>query len=332
MNENTEKPEGQQESTSSPDEGQGQQPEAQDSPDESGPSNSDDPEPREQEPAPPEPVAPTGPRYRVHLRYGEMRLYGDFLAETMSYKKRDTCVVTSERGVEIGEVLLPPVLEPKNSQTVFHGEILRHASQEDLARAKPFGKTNATDEYQYCKERIASHDLAMKLVGVEHLFGGGKVIFYFVSENRVDFRTLVRDLAKRYRTRIEMKQIGVRDEAKLLGCMNNCGQTLCCRSVLKSFAPVTMKMAKNQQLPLDPARISGRCGRLKCCLRYEDETYTKLRKQLPGKGTTVSSKDGSGRVVDRDILAQRVTLSLPNGKRVSIPCSSIRSTPAKKES
>lgn len=264
------------------------------------------------------------PRYRIYLRYGEMRLYGDFLSEDGSFKKGDACVLTSDRGVEIGEVLVAPQAEPESSSTVFHGEILRHASPEDLKRVRPFGKTDQCEEYVYCKRRIESHDLPMKLVGVEHLFGGGKVIFYFVAENRVDFRTLVRDLAKEYRTRIEMKQIGVRDEAKLLGCMNNCGRTLCCRSVLKTFAPVTMKMAKNQQLPLDPARISGRCGRLKCCLRYEDEAYSALRTALPKKGAQVRTEEGSGKVIDREILAQRVTVALPNGQRVVIPSSKVK--------
>jgi cell fate regulator YaaT (PSP1 superfamily) len=261
-------------------------------------------------------------RFRVHLRYGEMRLYGDFLAEDTSLRKGDVCVVTSERGVEIGEVVVPPRREPESSSTVFHGEILRPASETDLKKARPFGSTADSEEYRSCRDLIIEHELPMRLVGVEHLFGGGKLIFYFVAENRIDFRGLVRDLAKEHRARIELKQIGVRDEAKLLGCMNNCGRTLCCRNHLKSFAPVTMKMAKNQQLPLDPARISGRCGRLKCCLRYEDEAYDALRRLLPRKGSTLATEHGSGKVVDREILAQRVMVALPNGKRVLITCSS----------
>jgi hypothetical protein len=163
----------------------------------------------------------------------------------------------------------------------------------------------------------------MKLVAVEHLFGGDRIIFYFLAETRVDFRALVRDLAQEYRTRIEMRQIGVRDEARLLGDYERCGRPLCCRAWIKELQPVSMKMAKLQKATLDPTKISGRCGRLMCCLRFEDTTYRDLVKNLPRRNTYVRLPQGVARVVDGDVVTQIVAVQMEDGKRANVPVESI---------
>jgi hypothetical protein len=168
----------------------------------------------------------------------------------------------------------------------------------------------------------------MRLVDVERPFGGGKIIFYFTADGRVDFRALVRDLAKRYRTRIEMKQIGVRDEAKVLGDIADCGRQLCCRTFLTRLQPISMRMAKVQKTTLDPAKISGRCGRLKCCLRYEYDAYIALRANLPRAGARVALDGRPGVVVGMDILSQEVSVLLDEGERLSVHVDQIRPTPA----
>lgn len=169
----------------------------------------------------------------------------------------------------------------------------------------------------------------MKPVAVEHLFGGDRIIFYFKSEKRVDFRRLVRRLAKEYQTRIEMRQVGARDEARLLADYERCGRACCCRAFLKVLAPVNMKMAKVQKATLDPAKISGRCGRLMCCLRYENSSYDELRKNLPPRNTVVETPEGPGIVVDRQILTQLVVVRLADARRIAYPVSEITVQPRK---
>ena len=158
---------------------------------------------------------------------------------------------------------------------------------------------------------------ARRLAAVEHLFGGEKVIFYFLAESRVDFRALVRELAREYRTRIEMKQIGARDEAKLLGDYEHCGRELCCRGFIRALEPVTIKMAKSQKATLDPAKISGACGRLMCCLRFENPIYQQLKRQLPRKGKRVKTPKGEGEVLNYDIIAQTVLVEESSGEKVT---------------
>jgi cell fate regulator YaaT (PSP1 superfamily) len=159
----------------------------------------------------------------------------------------------------------------------------------------------------------------MKIVDAEHVFGGERIIFYFMAEGRVDFRDLVKDIAHEYQTRIEMRQIGSRDEAKLLADYETCGQECCCRRFLKALKPVNMRMAKMQKATLDPAKISGYCGRLKCCLRYEDKTYTELKQNLPRKNTMVRTKHGQGKVLDSQILTQLVLVEHDGGTKVAVP-------------
>jgi cell fate regulator YaaT (PSP1 superfamily) len=161
-------------------------------------------------------------------------------------------------------------------------------------------------------------DLPMKIVDAEHIFGGERLIFYFMSDGRVDFRELVKKIAHEHQTRIEMRQIGSRDEAKLLGDVESCGQECCCRKFLKALKPVNMRMAKMQKATLDPSKISGFCGRLKCCLRYEDKTYTELKKHLPKKNARVKTKYGEGKVVDTQILTQLVMVEHDDGTKIAI--------------
>lgn len=212
-----------------------------------------------------------------------------------------------------------------NGRDVIHlsGEVLRIATDEDRDKVSRQRARGTADEEEYCTRRIAAHRLKMKLAGVEYLFEGEKIIFYFLAEGRVDFRALVRDLAKMYRTRIEMKQIGVRDEARLLAEYEHCGRRLCCKNFLNHLEPVTMRMAKSQKTTLDPSKISGRCGRLMCCLRYEDHVYQDLKKNLPKKGLIVTLSNGRAKVLSQDILLQKLLVETQSGERQIIHASEI---------
>jgi len=240
--------------------------------------------------------------------YGAMRHIGVFRTEVRDLHRGDKCILRTDRGVELGEVVcrFEPDLDGREEPPI--GQILRKATPRDVARAAEIEEKFAPQEYNFCQAKIKEHSLPMKLVSVEHLFGGDKIIFYFLADGRVDFRALVKDLAAQYRTRIEMRQIGVRDEARLLADVEHCGRMLCCKSFMKDLAPVTMRMAKAQKTTLDPAKISGRCGRLMCCLRFEDQSYAELREQLPRKGTRVKTPQGEGTVTGTEVLKQLVSV------------------------
>ena len=188
---------------------------------------------------------------------------------------------------------------------------------EDLSEERHLRKS-ALEELECCKKFAKELNLPMKIVDAEHIFGGERIIFYFMADGRVDFRELVKRLAHEYQTRIEMRQIGPRDEAKVLGDVESCGQQCCCQLFLKVLKPVNMRMAKMQKATLDPSKISGYCGRLKCCLRYEDETYTELKKRLPRKNSIVKTSQGQGRVIDGQILTQLVMIELPDGSKAAV--------------
>jgi len=202
------------------------------------------------------------------------------------------------------------------------GKFIRFAAADDLSEVQHLQKI-AKDEIAACKRIAEENNLAMKIVDAEHILGGERIIFYFMAEGRVDFRDLVKTLSHEFQTRIEMRQIGARDEARLLGDVEGCGQECCCRRFLKFLKPVNMRMAKMQKATLDPAKISGYCGRLKCCLRYEDKTYGELKKQLPKRNTVVKTPSGVGRVIDGQILTQLVIVEI-EGKRVAVPVDDIR--------
>jgi len=271
---------------------------------------------------------------RVIVRYGQMRQIGEFRHSLAVPPTASTKVVArTERGVELGEVLM--AVNP-NCATACHrcindkvlrdyiqgcgeeypyrrdGKILRLANPQDVIDQRHL-ETGAREEGTYCRQQIRELNLPMRLVTVEHLLGGERIIFYFSAETRVDFRELVRRLATQYRTRIEMRQVGARDEARLVADYERCGQRCCCQQFLKDLKPVSMRMAKTQKATLDPSKISGRCGRLMCCLRYEDVGYEELRKKLPRKNIWVKAADGTlGKVLEGQILTQLVRVLLPD--------------------
>ncbi len=251
------------------------------------------------------------------VRYGRMRFLGEFAGlPGQDHPRGQAVVLRSDRGTEMGEVLCPASEQTSRFlPDPSRGEILRLPTADDLAQ-----EDRAADEWECdfatCNELIARRRLQMNLVDVELLHGRERVIFYYLAEKRVDFRELVKDLARALRTRIEMRQIGVRDEAKLLADYGDCGKPVCCNTHLTKMPPVSMKMAKVQKTTLDPSKISGRCGRLKCCLRYEYDTYRALESTLPPVGSTVTTAAGRGRIVGHEILAQKVVVEYEDRRRV----------------
>lgn len=218
-------------------------------------------------------------------------------------------IVETARGLEYGTVV-KGIVEVEDSQIVPPLKpVVRVATKEDQARHQQNEEKKEKAMIQ-CQEKIDKHDLEMKLIDVEYTFDNSKVIFYFTSDGRVDFRDLVKDLASVFKMRIELRQIGVRDEAKLLGGIGTCGKGLCCHTWLSEFEPVSIKMAKVQNLSLNPTKISGICGRLMCCLKYENDIYLKLRKGMPEPGERVKTKEGMAQVVDVNIFEERIRARL----------------------
>ncbi len=252
------------------------------------------------------------------VRYGSARNVGEFtVTGSRAYPRNCSVLVRSNRGVECGTVLCSATEQTREylggKEPV--GRIL-HKTTQDEHRKRDELHRREREEFDGCQEMIRERKLQMQLVDVEHLFGGERLIFYYLAEKRVDFRELVKALAKRYRTRIEMRQIGVRDEAKLLADYGDCGKPVCCNTHLREMPPVSMKMAKLQKASLDPSKISGRCGRLKCCLRYEYETYEEYQRELPAVGVTVVTRQGEGRVVAQEILARKILVAFDGQRRV----------------
>ena len=224
-------------------------------------------------------------------------------------EKGSLVVVQTARGTECGEVVIPR--KPVADETVVQPlkPVLRPANREDQRRVRE----NAEKEkraFSICQKKIAEHKLEMKLVEVEYAFDGSKILFYFTADGRVDFRSLVKDLASVFRTRIELRQIGVRDEAKMLGGLGICGRPFCCSQFLGGFQPVSIKMAKEQGLSLNPTKISGCCGRLMCCLKYEQDTYEALLKVTPKQGALVSTPEGKGVVTEVNLLTGKLKVRL----------------------
>lgn len=221
----------------------------------------------------------------------------------------DAVIVETARGVEYGEVVAG--LKPVRDEEVVAPlkKVLRLATEKDAAEMTE-NRKREQEALVVCARKVAEHGLEMNLIDCEFTFDGSKIIFYFTAEGRVDFRELVRDLAATFRTRIELRQIGVRDEAKMLGGLGPCGRPVCCASFLGDFAPVSIKMAKEQNLSLNPTKISGLCGRLMCCLRYECDHYEETRAGLPQVGSTVVTPDGEGRVVAQNLLRNSVSVEL----------------------
>ena len=254
------------------------------------------------------------------VRYGSTRLIAEFSVKgEQKYKRSQEVIVRSNRGVEWGEVLCDATERTRDylGSKEVAGRVLRVANEKDYERREEMRNREPAD-FNGVRETIAEHKLQMQLVDIEHILGGERMIVFYLAENRVDFRQLVKSLAKKFKTRIEMRQIGVRDEAKLLADYGDCGKPVCCNTHLSEMPPVSMKMAKLQKATLDPAKISGRCGRLKCCLRYEYDTYEEYRKELPRVGATVITKEGQGRVVGQEILARKVMVVFENKRRTIV--------------
>jgi len=237
-----------------------------------------------------------------------------FLAGGMKFSSGDKVIVEADRGLEYGEVIVPnEKISDVGSVEKPLRKIIRKANPWDEKQiAKNKAKTK--DLMNVCEKKIVEHKLPMKLVDAEYSFDRSKIIFYFTSENRVDFRDLVRNLASIFRVRIELRQIGVRDEARMLGGHGPCGRKLCCMSFLKNFDPVTIKMAKIQNLPLNPSKISGLCGRLMCCLGYEYKSYQDCSKGMPKVGKDIKTEHGTGKVIAVNPLKRCVTVDFGDGK------------------
>jgi cell fate regulator YaaT (PSP1 superfamily) len=229
----------------------------------------------------------------------------NYLAGRLALRRGDRVVVEGESGTRIGTVEIEPHEPALTLDVESLAPVLRLAGDDDLDSEGDNLEREATARH-LCLRRIRERGLAMKLVSVEYVLDGRKAVFYFAAEIRIDFRDLVRDLANMLRVRVEMKQIGARDETKVTGAMGPCGRELCCSSWLRDFEAVTVKMAREQGLALNPSRLAGMCGRLKCCLRYEYATYLDLKRALPGVGKRVQSVKGNGKVVRQNILKQTV--------------------------
>lgn len=235
----------------------------------------------------------------------------------------DMVIVETSRGVEAGRVVIGPkqVLESELNEPLK--PVLRRAEPQDLKQMQAY-RDREQAAFQKCQQRIAAHGLPMKLVGAEYNFDGSRLTFYFTAEGRVDFRELVKDLASTFRTRIELRQIGVRDQAKMLGGLGRCGRALCCAAFLSDFNSVSIKMAKEQDLPLNPMKISGLCGRLLCCLGFENEYYCAQKRELPQVGELVDTAHGEALVTGTSVLAGTVTLRLTDGSVLQVPAAEVR--------
>jgi cell fate regulator YaaT (PSP1 superfamily) len=221
----------------------------------------------------------------------------------------DGVIVETIRGVEFGEVVLAP-REIKDEKIIMPLKpIIKKAEEKDFEKLES-NKKKEEEAFCICLEKIQKHNMQMKLIKVEYTFDGNKIIFYFTADGRVDFRELVKDLASIFKTRIELRQIGVRDEAKMLGGLGPCGRPCCCSQFLGDFQPVSIRMAKEQNLSLSPTKISGLCGRLMCCLNYENEHYKAMRKLLPRVGSTIKTEDGEAEVVEANAITETVTAKI----------------------
>ena len=249
-------------------------------------------------------------------------------------KAGDHVIVETARGIEYGRVVLEPKEVPEDEVIHPLKEVLRVATADDDERERQ-NRIREKDAFKICQKKIREHGLEMKLIDAEYTFDNNKVLFYFTADGRIDFRQLVKDLAAIFKTRIELRQIGVRDETKILGGIGICGRCLCCHTYLTEFAPVSIKMAKEQNLSLNQTKISGVCGRLMCCLKNEQETYEELNKKLPGTGDTVTLPDGvQGTVHSVNVLRQlvKVIVEVNDEKEIQeFPVSELKFRPRKKK-
>jgi cell fate regulator YaaT (PSP1 superfamily) len=263
------------------------------------------------------------PRYV--LRYGSTRSIGLFTPRSgLDRLLRGTRVIArTSRGLEAAEVLAEATDEQaRQLERAPGGQIMREMTPDD-ANELAHLQQQERSAFETCQRHVLRLALPMQLVDLERVFGGERLIIYYLAEERVDFRDLVKSLASEFQTRIEMRQIGVRDEAKLLADYGDCGQPVCCGTFLSEMPPVSMKMAKVQKATLDPTKISGRCGRLKCCLRYEYDVYEDLMRDLPPIGSDIVTTNGRARVLGQEILAQQLLVAMEDNRRILIPASDV---------
>ncbi len=276
----------------------------------------------------------------IGVRYGAMNWIGEFRLPSQTDPKRGTkVVIQSDRGIELGEPVSltcqgcrPSVRRDQIREYIdcsgpeFYrlraGKVLREASPQDVDEHERLNR-HLRDDIDRCAQLAKQLSLDMKVITAEHLLGGERIVFYFRSEGRVDFRELVRGLAQHYQTRIEMRQVGARDEARLIADYEVCGRECCCKNFLKKLRPITMRMAKLQKSTLDPTKVSGRCGRLRCCLRYEHEGYDELVRKLPRTGARVRTEIGLATVIDRQILTQLVLVRTDDERELAVPVDEI---------
>jgi cell fate regulator YaaT (PSP1 superfamily) len=261
------------------------------------------------------------PPRRYVVRFGTLRNVAEFgtRGSDEEYKRGDQVVIRSPRGIEWGEVLCEATDRTKQylGGKDPAGKIQNLATPQDELKKESLWKQEQ-DAFLQARRIVAEQNLAMQLVDAEMLLGMERITFYYTSEARIDFRELVKSMAQFFNMRIEMKQIGLRDEAKVLADYGDCGKPVCCNTHLTEMPPVSMKMAKLQKASLDPNKLSGRCGRLKCCLRYEYDTYEEYKRELPGVGKFVVTKDGKGKVLAQEILAKKVLVGYEDNRRVLV--------------
>ena len=246
-----------------------------------------------------------------------------FDASDISLKKGDKVIVNTKNGMSIGSIVTGVRLLPQNELPHNLKKIARQANQEDL---KTEGENIEIEKkaFTFCGEKITDRNLSMKLIDVECTYDKTKIVFYFTADSRVDFRELVKDLVQKFKTRIELRQIWVRSETRMLGGIGVCGRELCCASFLNNFDPVSIKMAKEQNMLLNPEKISGRCGRLMCCLAFEYDTYVNTKKRMPKCGASIQTMEGPGKVIRQNILEEKIAVILENGKEIEIPAGEIQ--------
>ncbi len=269
----------------------------------------------------------------IGVRFKEVGKVYYFDPNGEKYAIGDRAIVETSRGIECGEVAADNRFVDEEKVVMPLKSALRHATEDDIARVEENARLEK-QAFAKCEEKIAAHGLDMKLVDVEYTFDNSKIIFYFTADGRVDFRELVKDLAAVFRTRIELRQIGVRDEAKMMGGLGICGRPFCCSQFLGEFAPVSVKMAKEQGLSLNPTKISGTCGRLMCCLKYEQEGYEELIRTTPRVGAAVKTPEGAGTVIDINLMTGMLSIKMndaPDGAPKSFHKSQVKTIRREKD-
>jgi len=254
----------------------------------------------------------------------------DFDCGLFVLKKGDKVLVVTEEGPAVGCVCTEPQNGTEDSSDRKLKKVFRVATPEEIDRYESDCRLEQ-DVYDFCYQKVKDRSVPMSIVSVERRFDGSKTIVYFTADGRVDFRQLVKDLVGKFRTRIEMRQIGVRHQAKMVGGLGSCGRPLCCSTFLNTFAPVTIKMAKKQNISLNPSKISGMCGRLMCCLTYEDKFYEQAKKKLPRIGKKVVTEEGDGKVIRQNVFKETVTVSLGPEGEIEVQADELKESSKPKE-